>query len=58
MSKDEQKSKVTILLRGVPEDIHNLIVDEKSEIEKNTGRTATNPEAVYRLIRKKFPSAN
>jgi hypothetical protein len=46
------KKPVTIVMRDVPEDIHALIVAEKARIEQATGRTATNPQAVYRLIRK------
>lgn len=46
------KKPVTIVMRDVPDDIHEIIIAEKARIEKATGRTATNPQAVYKLIRK------
>jgi hypothetical protein len=51
MSMDKKKP-VTIVMRDVPDDIHEIIIAEKARIEKATGRTATNPQAVYKLIRK------
>lgn len=43
---------VTINLRGVPEDVHAIIVEEKTRSELATGRVTSNPQAIYTLIRK------
>jgi len=43
---------VTIDLRGVPEDVHAIIVEEKTRAELATGRVTSNPQAIYTLIRK------
>jgi len=49
---------VTILLRDVPEDVHEKIVDEKARIEKKTKQVPSNPQAVYNLIRRSVPKSN
>lgn len=46
------KETVTIILRNVPEDVHKIIVDEKARVELSTGKQASNPQAIYRLLRK------
>jgi hypothetical protein len=46
------KDKVTIILRGVPDDVHALIVAEKARVELSTGRAASNPQAIFQLIRR------
>lgn len=43
---------VTINLRAVPEDVHAIIVEEKTRAELATGRVTSNPQAIYTLIRK------
>jgi hypothetical protein len=50
MSND--KKAVTIILRGVPDDVHKLIVEERARLELSTGKQASNPQAMYGLIRK------
>lgn len=46
------KDTVTILLRDVPDDVHERIVLEKSRVEIKTGKAASNPQAIYNLIRR------
>ena len=46
-----EKKEVRIILRNVPDDIHQAIVKEKSRYELEKGKTCSSPQAVYRLIR-------
>jgi len=48
---EKEKKGVRIILRNVPDDIHEMIVKEKSRYELETGKTCSSPQAVYRLIR-------
>jgi hypothetical protein len=49
-----------IALRNIPDDVSDLIIEEKARIEKKTRRSATNPEAIFNLIRrsKNVPKSN
>jgi hypothetical protein len=49
------KKSVSIILRDVPEDVHERIVDEKARIEKATGKAGSNPQAIFNLIRRSHP---
>jgi hypothetical protein len=53
-----QKKEVRIILRNVPEDIHRMIVEEKSRYELEHGNTCSSPQAVYKLIRKRNASSD
>lgn len=41
-----------MLLRDIPDDVHEKVVDEKSRLEKSTGKAGSNPQAIYSLIRR------
>jgi hypothetical protein len=47
-----EKQSVRIILRSVPDDIHEMIVKEKSRFELDNGKTCSSPQAVYKLIRR------
>lgn len=47
-----EKNEVRIILRNVPDDIHRMIVEEKSRFELESGNTCSSPQAVYKLIRR------
>jgi hypothetical protein len=49
------KKSVSIILRDVPDDVHERIVDEKARIEKATGKAGSNPQAIFNLIRRSNP---
>jgi hypothetical protein len=46
------KQSVVIILRNVPQDVHQIIVEEKSRVELSTGKQASNPQAIFQLIRR------
>ena len=46
------KQKVQMLIRDVPTDVHERIVLEKARLELKTGQTASNPQAIFSLIRR------
>jgi hypothetical protein len=47
-----EKKKVSFMLRDIPDDVHEMIVDEKAKTEKEKGCSCSNPRAIYQLIRR------